>query len=85
MLHKKELVLNEEQTNHILNSAKIMDSVMRMIPKMKVNQGTSFAGQGGGGQSIVIENMSLEFDNFRGTKDDANNMVKEFMTGLKKL
>lgn len=85
MLHKKELVLNEEQTQHILNSAKIMDSVMRMIPKMKTNQGANFAGQGGGGQTIIIENMPLHFDNFRGTKDDANNMVKEFMTGLKKL
>lgn len=85
MLHKKELVLNEEQTQHILNSAKIMDSVMRMIPKMKTNQGANFAGQGGGGQTVIIENMPLHFDNFRGTKDDANNMVKEFMTGLKKL
>lgn len=85
MLHKKELVLNAEQTQHILSSAKIMDSVMRMIPKMKVNQSMNFGGQSNGSQSIVIENMSLEFDNFRGTKDDANNMVKEFMTGLKKL
>lgn len=85
MLHKKELVLNAEQTQHILSSAKIMDSVMKAMPKMKMSNNMNLVGEGNSSQSVVIQNMSLEFDNFKGTKENANQMVKEFLTGLKKI
>ena len=84
MLHKKELVLNAEQTEHILSSAKLMDSVMRMIPKFKANQSTPQLA-GNGGQNITIENMEFKFDKFKGTREDANNMVDTFITRLKKM
>lgn len=84
MLHKKELVLNAEQTEHILSSAKLMDSVMRMMPKFNAKQSTpQFATAGG--QNITIENMELKFDKFKGTREDANNMVDTFITKLKKM
>lgn len=84
MLHKKELVLNSEQTEHILSSAKLMDSVMRMMPKFNAKQSTpQFATAGG--QNITIQNMELKFDKFKGTREDANNMVDTFITKLKKM
>ena len=84
MLHKKELVLNSEQTEHILSSAKLMDSVMRMMPKFNAKQSTpQFATAGG--QNITIQNMELKFDKFKGTREDANNMVATFITKLKKM
>lgn len=82
MLHKKELVLNESQTRDILNVAKIIDNIAGIIPRMKVDKPiVAYGDSSGKGDTYVIDNLNLNMNDFKGSKDDAkrafDNMAKE--------
>ena len=84
LLHKKELVLNERQTEHILDTAKIMDKIRRILPDIKrssiiekfatagtiVNNNTTY-----GNIYVTVEN---------GDKKKARDIATEIIKGIKK-
>jgi TP901 family phage tail tape measure protein len=84
MLHKKELVLNKEQTRDILDTAKIMDKLKHMIPDLKRND---FASQIGESGMNITNNydLTVNIEKLNGDKEGANTVVKEIMKGLKKM
>lgn len=82
LLHKKELVLNQNQTKDILNVAKIVEKVSSNIPKMKSVVGKGIpTGITNNGDTFVIDNLSMDLKDFTGSKEDArrafDNMAKE--------
>ena len=83
MLHKKELVLNEQQTQDILNTAKLIDGLKSMIPKTFA-KGFVPATASNGANGVVIEEMNFTFPDFKGTKENAKTMFDVFVTELKK-
>lgn len=83
MLHKKELVLNEQQTQDILNTAKLIDGLKSMIPKTFA-KGFVPASTSSGTSGVVIEEMTFNFPDFKGTKENAKTMFDVFVTELKK-
>ena len=83
MLHKKELVLNEQQTQDILNTAKLIDGLKAMIPKTFAN-GFQQTIASNGASGITIEEMNFTFPDFKGTKENAKTMFDVFVTELKK-
>ena len=83
MLHKKELVLNEQQTQDILNTAKLIDGLKAMIPKTFAN-GFQQTIASNGTNGITIEEMNFTFPDFKGTKENAKTMFDVFVTELKK-
>lgn len=89
MLHKKELVLNESQTEDILNVAKIVESIAGIIPKMQVNRPKlSTSSSSSQGDTYMIDNLNLNMKDFKGSRDDAkrafDNMAKELKKRGKK-
>ena len=64
MLHKKELVLNEQQTQDILNTAKLIDGLKSMIPKTFA-KGFVPTTASNGANGIVIEEMNFTFPDFK--------------------
>lgn len=38
LLHKKELVLNQDQTQHILQTAKVVDKLKNILPKLNISR-----------------------------------------------
>ena len=83
MLHKKELVLNQQQTRDILDTVSILDKAKSQISDMtetsRRNRRTN--------ESITSNtfgDINLYFDSFRGTKDDAEFVTNAIMEKLKK-
>ena len=85
VLHKKELVLNETQTKDILNVAKVVDGIMGIIPKLQVNKpNLSTSGNGSAGDTYVIDNLNLNMNDFKGSRQDARNAFDNMAKELKK-
>jgi TP901 family phage tail tape measure protein len=83
MLHKKENVLNEKQTEHIFNTAKLLDKLQGVVPALqrssvanKLAMGTNINTNISYGDIIVnVEN---------GDKKKARDIAGEIVKGLKK-
>jgi TP901 family phage tail tape measure protein len=84
MLHKKELVLNKEQTRDILDTAKIMDKLKHMIPDLKRNDFAKKIGEVGMNVTNNYD-LTVNIEKLNGDKEGANTVVKEIMKGLKKM
>lgn len=84
MLHKKELVLNNEQTAHILEVAKLLNGFN--LPKTPEIQVPSIPFPTGENNSSPISVESLvNIENFTGTKQEKDNLAKDLWNGLNKL
>ena len=86
ILDKKELVLNEKQTEHILDTAKIVDKISKFLPNMIPN--TDIIKSLVANKAVNIQNnyeLTVNINKLNGTKDDANFVVKEIVKGLKKM
>ena len=83
MLHKKELVLNEKQTSHILDTAKIMDKVRRIIPNIKRSSVIDKLATAG----TIVNNITYGDINVTvegGDKKKAKDIATEIIKGIKK-
>lgn len=85
LLHKKELVLNAKQTEHILNAVKLVDSFTNnMKPSNVANNTTNTTTE----NNLHIENL-VSVDKFTGTETDIKKLTSEveknLMLSMKKL
>lgn len=90
ILHNKELVLNEGQTSDMLDMAKVMKSVMHLMPKV-TNNSTGLANQlaSQGGVTNITNNETYELTvNINGVAGDKNIgkvVSNHIMNDLKKM
>ena len=78
MLHKKEMVLNKNQTSDILKTVSIVDKT-----KNQLNDFIKSIQASKSGNSLVVGDMQFNFDNYRGDKDGAVRFADEVMDRLK--
>jgi len=88
VLHKKELVLNEEDTSNILNAVQMMRDVMKEIPSPSFPRAHSEVLAGIGSTSTTttgdnVYNLNLSFQN--GTRQDAKYVSSEVIRAIKKI
>ncbi|UGO50799.1 tail length tape measure protein [Bacillus phage vB_BanS_Sophrita] len=85
LLHKKEQVLNANDTKNIFNTVKLVDKIKSYIPDMKAN---NLAGQFASAGNISVNNnyeLTVNIENMNGSKEQAKSVTSEIMKGLKKL
>lgn len=78
MLHKKEMVLNKNQTSDILKTVSIVDKTKNQLNDFVKLMQTSRAGN-----SLVVGDMQFNFENYRGDKEGAVRFADEVMDRLK--
>lgn len=78
MLHKKEMVLNKNQTSDILKTVSIVDKTKNQLNDLVKSMQASKAGS-----SLVVGDMQFNFENYRGDKDGAIRFADEVMDRLK--
>ncbi|PEV64050.1 SH3 domain-containing protein, partial [Bacillus thuringiensis] len=85
MLHKKELVLNREQTGDILRTAEIMKEVKQFMPQVpQLLSSFNGAKPAMAGASSSYE-INLYVDKLTGDKKGGETVLKTVVGGLKKL
>ena len=83
MLHKKELVLNQEQTRDILDTVSILEKAKSQINNIAEKSRLNRVAK----ESVTSNNfgdINLHFDNFRGTKQDGEVVATALLERLKK-
>lgn len=83
MLHKKELVLNQEQTRDILDTVSILEKAKSQINNIAEKSRFNRVAK----ESVTSNNfgdINLHFDNFRGTKQDGEVVATALLERLKK-
>ncbi|QGJ85024.1 hypothetical protein [Lactococcus phage P1048] len=78
MLHKKEMVLNKNQTSDILKTVSIVDKT-----KNQLNDFIKSIQASKTGNSLVVGDMQFNFENYRGDKEGAVRFADEVMDRLK--
>lgn len=78
MLHKKEMVLNKNQTSDILKTVSIVDRTKNQLNDLVKSMQASKASS-----SLVVGDMQFNFENYRGDKDGAIRFADEVMDRLK--
>ncbi|ADM73688.1 tail length tape measure protein [Lactococcus phage 949] len=78
MLHKKEMVLNKNQTSDILKTVSIVDKT-----KNQLNDFIKSIQASKSGNSLVVGDMQFNFENYRGDKEGAVRFADEVMDRLK--
>lgn len=78
MLHKKEMVLNKNQTSDILKTVSIVDRTKNQLNDLVKLMQVSKAGS-----SLVVGDMQFNFENYRGDKEGAVRFADEVMDRLK--
>ena len=78
MLHKKEMVLNKNQTSDILKTVSIVDKTKNQLNDFVKSIQVSKAGS-----SLVVGDMQFNFENYRGDKEGAVRFADEVMNRLK--
>lgn len=84
MLHKKELVLNEEQTRNILNSAKVLEKLKSLMPKL-LDPSLDGLAKANAQAQVIQEgdiNVNVEVDKFTGTKQERDNLISTINQSL---
>jgi hypothetical protein len=87
ILHKKELVLNEQQTSDLLKTIKILDNIKHLFknkfltPDININAKPSLTNDK---QQIVI-NMPVKIEKLVGTAEGANEFLKTINQNLKRM
>lgn len=85
VLHKKELVLNKEQTKDILNTAKIVDKLKTMIPNLSVASSVNTVGNSEQQTSTHNEyNVNVHVESMNGDKKSADVVADQIMTKIKR-
>ena len=78
MLHKKEMVLNKNQTSDILKTVSIVDRTKNQLNDfVKSMQASKIS------SSLVVGDMQFNFENYRGDKEGAVRFADEVMERLK--
>lgn len=78
MLHKKEMVLNKNQTSDILKTVSIVDRTKNQLNDLVKSMQASKIGN-----SLVVGDMQFNFENYRGDKEGAVRFADEVMDRLK--
>lgn len=78
MLHKKEMVLNKNQTSDILKTVSIVDKT-----KNQLNDFIKSIQASKSGNSVIVGDMQFNFENYRGDKEGAVRFADEVMDRLK--
>lgn len=80
LLHQKELVLNQQDTSNILDAVKHMRAIITP------GRGTSSVASSSmsSNETIVVNGVNLNFDNFRGTSNEAKQLASTFINEMKK-
>ena len=83
MLHKKELVLNNDQTSHILEVAKLLTGFkMPSTPQIKTPD-INFPTNDSPVSDMNFETL-VKIENFNGTQKEADKLSKTIMNSLSK-
>lgn len=82
LLHKKELVLNEKQTSHILDTVKLMDKVKDVIPALSGSSISSKLATAGSIVNVSYGDINVTVEG--GDKKKADAIAGEIMKGMKK-
>ncbi|AZU98925.1 putative tail tape measure protein [Bacillus phage pW2] len=85
LLHKKEQVLNANDTKNLFDTVKLVDKIKSYMPNLKAN---NMAGQIASEGSVNINNtyeLTVNIDNMNGTKKDVDTVTSKILDGLKKL
>jgi TP901 family phage tail tape measure protein len=85
LLHKKELVLNKNQTRDILDTAKIMEKIKDVLPAIKKPNISNMLDTVGGMNITNNYELHVNIERLNGDREGANTVVKEIMKGLKKM
>ncbi|QOV08246.1 tape measure protein [Bacillus phage Kirov] len=82
LLHKKELVLNKDQTSDILDAVKIMEKVKNVIPALSGNSISSKLATAGSIVNVSYGDVYVTVEG--GDKKKADAIAGEIMKGMKK-
>lgn len=81
VLHQKELVLNKNQTQDILKSAKIMENIKHILPLMKPNLSAFEFGEG---NTNEVYDIDINIEKFSGTQKEADSLLDTIDKAFKK-
>lgn len=84
LLHKKELVLNKNQTADMLDMMKVLEGAKRSTQAMMFGVGAQKQAQQGSGKQVNIDKMILEFKNGNMTDVELRQLVDRLMRELDK-
>jgi LysM repeat protein len=84
ILHKKELVLNQNQTKDILNTAKIIDKLKTVIPNLSVASNISTGGNSQQSSEHNEYNVSVHVENMNGDKKSADIVADQIIQKMKR-
>ena len=84
MLHKKELVLNQNQTRDIFDTVSIIDKAKSQADSVLDRIRLTLQGNNTSNSSSVFGDIYMTFDKFRGSENDAEEMAKRFMKKINK-
>ena len=83
MLHKKELVLNKNQTKDIFDTVSIIDRAKDKFDVV-MNRIKTMPNGGGAGNTMSFGDVNLTFEKFRGTQSDSERVAKDFLDKVNK-
>ncbi|UGO51069.1 tail length tape measure protein [Bacillus phage vB_BanS_Nate] len=85
MLHKKEQVLNQNDTKNLFDTVKLVDKMKEYLPQLTANNvAGKFANEGG----VNINNhyeLTVNIESMNGTKEQAKSVSSEIIKGLRKM
>ncbi|UUV46192.1 tape measure protein [Bacillus phage vB_BanS-Thrax2] len=85
LLHKKEQVLNQNDTKNLFDTVKLVDKMKEYLPQLTANNlAGKFANEGG----VNINNhyeLTVNIENMNGTKEQAKSVSSEIIKGLRKM
>jgi TP901 family phage tail tape measure protein len=84
ILHKKELVLNQNQTKDILTTAKIMDKLRTVIPNLSVASNINNGGSTQSSNEHNEYNVSVHVENMNGDKKSADIVADQIIQKMKR-
>lgn len=88
LLHQKELVLNEKQTRHILDTAKIVDKISEVLPQVKRGSIVDKLATAGtiinNNMTIGDINITVENGDKKKAKDIGKEVASQILKGYKK-
>lgn len=85
LLHKKEQVLNANDTKNLFDTVKLVDKLKTYLPNVQAN---NLAGQFASDGNVSVNNtyeLTVNIDNMSGNKKDVDTLTSKIMDGLKKL
>lgn len=86
ILHKKELVLNQEQTSDILSTAKVVENIKNVLPSLgrSISRGNSNTTSDSTSSVSNEYNINVQVDSMNGDRDSADIVADQILNRMKR-